>query len=190
MSTTHFELEESSNKLQFYQEDLHLLTSEMSESSSGEERLDEAAKDKLRKKMETVELISSRREERLNIQANLENLDLETKEIKRQHKGMASILQDEEVQLNRLDVELDNKLAHLREEYLLSFEGAKEEFPLTIPIEEARKKVKLIKLALEELGNVNFGAIEEYERVSERYEFLHEQKTDLQRSKRYLIPNH
>ena len=65
LSTTHVELEESSNKLQFYQEDLHLLTSEMSESSSGEERLDEAAKDKLRKKMETVELISSRREERL-----------------------------------------------------------------------------------------------------------------------------
>ena len=65
---------------------------------------------------------------------------------------MSAILQDEEVQLNRLDVELDNKLAHLREEYLLSFEGAKEEFPLTIPIDEARKKVKLIRLALEELG--------------------------------------
>ncbi len=32
--------------------------------------------------------------------------------------------------------------------------------------------MKLIKLAIEELGNVNFGAIEEYERVSERYEFL------------------
>ena len=37
----------------------------MTNSSSGEERLDEAAKDKLRKKMDTVELISSRREERL-----------------------------------------------------------------------------------------------------------------------------
>ena len=187
LSTTHSELEESSNKLQFYQEDLLLLTSDMSESSSGEERLDEAAKDKLRKKMDTVELISSSREERLNLQANLENLDLETKEIKRQHKGMASILQDEEVQLNRLDVELDNKLAHLREEYLLSFEGAKEEFPLTIPVEEARKKVKLIKLALEELGTVNFGAIEEYERVSERFEFLHEQKTDLNDAKDTLF---
>ena len=89
--------------------------------------------------------------------------------------------------LNRLDVELDNKLAHLREEYLLSFEGAKEEFPLTIPIDEARKKVKLIKLALEELGTVNLGAIEEYERVSERYEFLLEQKTDLKDAKDTLF---
>ena len=187
LSTIHFELEESSNKLQYYQEDLHLLTSEMTESSSGEEKLEEAAKDQLRKKMETIELISSKREERITLQAFLENLDLETKELKRQHKGMTSILQDEEVQLNRLDVELDNKLTHLREEYLLSFEGAKEEFPLTIPIDEARKKVKLIKLALEELGNVNLGAIDEYERVSERYEFLLEQKTDLNDAKDTLF---
>ena len=55
-------------------------------------------------------------------------------------------LKDEEVKLNRLDVELDNKLDNLREEYFLSFEGAKEEFHLTVPIDEARKKVKLIKL--------------------------------------------
>ena len=187
LSTTHFELEENSNRLQFYQEDLQLLSSEMSESSSGEVKLAEAAKDKLRKKMETLDLISSGREDRSNIQASLENLDLETKELKRQHKGMSAILQDEEVQLNRLDVELDNKLAHLREEYLLSFEGAKEEFPLTIPIDDARKKVKLIRLALEELGTVNFGAIEEYERVSERYEFLLEQKTDLNEAKDTLF---
>ena len=187
LSSTHFELEESSNKLQFYQEDLDLLTSEMSESSSGEERLEEAAKDQLRKKMETVELISRRKEERHTLQSFLENLDLETKELRRQHKGMTSILQDEAVQLNRLDVELDNKLTHLREEYLLSFEGAKAEFPLTIPIDEARKKVKLIKLALEELGTVNLGAIDEYERVSERYEFLLEQKTDLNDAKDTLF---
>jgi chromosome segregation protein len=96
---------------------------------------------------------------------------------------MVEVLKDEEVKINRLDVELETKLAHLREEYLLSFEGAKEQYPLALPVEEARKKVKLIKLAIEELGSVNIGAIEEYERVSERYEFLNEQKNDLQEAK-------
>ena len=52
-----------------------------------------------------------------------------------------------------------------------------------MPFEEARKKVKLIKLAIEELGTVNLGAIEEYERVSERYEFLNTQETDLEEAK-------
>ncbi|MCQ6274064.1 chromosome segregation protein SMC [Bacillus sp. V3B] len=181
------ELEENEKKFRYYQEDLQLLASEMSESSSGESKLEEAAREKLRDKSETLSLIASRREERLNMQTTHEDLELETKELKRQHRGLTGIMKDEEVQLNRLDVDLDNRLAHLREEYLLSFEGAREEFPLTMPIDEARKKVKLIKLALEELGTVNLGAIEEYERVSERYVFLIEQKTDLQNAKDTLF---
>jgi len=187
LSSVSFELEDSEKRLAFYQEDLQLLDSEMTESSSGESKLEEAAVEKLRDKTETVKLIAERREERLSMQSALDDLDLEIKELKRQHRGLTVYLRDEEVQLNRLDVELENKLAQLREEYLLSFEGAKEAYPLILPIDEARTKVKLIKLALEELGTVNLGAIEEYERVSERYEFLMEQRDDLLEAKNTLF---
>ncbi|WP_413301344.1 chromosome segregation protein SMC [Bacillus sp. 1P10SD] len=177
------DLRESEKKLALYTEDLSLLSSEMTNSSSGEEQLEAAAKLKQQDKENTLQLITTRRQERLSLVDVLEDMELEAKELKRLHKGMIVVLKDEEVKINRLDVELENRLTHLREEYLLSFEGAKEQYPLTIPIEEARKKVKLIKLAIEELGNVNIGAIEEYERVSERYEFLNEQKSDLQEAK-------
>ncbi|MDQ0972723.1 chromosome segregation protein [Neobacillus niacini] len=177
------ELNESQERFTLYKEDLMLLTSEMEGSTSGEVQLEAAAKRKQQDKEETISLISSRRQERLQMQAALEDAEIEAKEIKRLHKGMVEVLKDEEVKINRLDVELETKLAHLREEYLLSFEGAKEQYPLALPVEEARKKVKLIKLAIEELGSVNIGAIEEYERVSERYEFLNEQKNDLQEAK-------
>ena len=119
----------------------------MSESSSGEMQLEKAAQEKAQAKKDTIALIATKREERLNLQGKYDDLDLELKELKRQNKGLTGILQDEEVRLNRLDVELDNKLAHLSEEYLLSFEAAKEEYPLTLPIDEAKKKVKLIKLS-------------------------------------------
>ncbi|MGN7174889.1 chromosome segregation protein SMC [Paenibacillus sp. FSL R5-0490] len=181
------ELAVTQDKLKTIKEDLELLSSEMTNSSSGEQHLEEAAQRKLREKNETLELIASRRNERLKLQASLEDLELEAKELKRQHKGLIEVLKDEEVKQNRLDVELENRLNHLREEYLLSFEAAKEEYPLQIEIEEARKRVKLIKLAIEELGAVNLGAIEEYERVSERFEFLLEQKTDLQEAKDTLF---
>jgi chromosome segregation protein len=181
------DLDESERKLAYYNEDLQLLSSEMTNSSSGEEQLEVAVKRKQQDKDETIQLISSRRQERLELGQTLEDMEVDAKEIKRVHKGMVEVLKDEEVKINRLDVELENRLAHLREEYLLSFEAAKEQYPLTLPIEEAKKKVKLIKLAIEELGNVNLGAIEEYERVSERYEFLSEQKTDLQEAKDTLF---
>lgn len=177
------ELNESQDRLTLYKEDLMLLSSEMEGSSSGEVQLEVAAKRKQQDKEETISLISSRRQERLQMHSTLEDAEIEAKELKRLHRGMVEVLKDEEVKINRLDVELENKLAHLREEYLLSFDGAKEQYPLTLPVEEARKKVKLIKLAIEELGSVNIGAIEEYDRVSERYEFLNEQKNDLQEAK-------
>lgn len=181
------ELRESEQKLSVLTEDLELLSTEMSSSTSGEEQLEAAAKRKQQDKEATLQLITARRQERLELQDTLENLEIETREVKRLHKGMTVVLKDEEVKLNRLDVELENRLARLREEYLLSYDGAKEQYPLTIPVEEARKKVKLIKLAIDELGNVNLGAIEEYERVSERYEFLIVQKTDLQEAKDTLF---
>ncbi|HYK73287.1 MAG TPA: chromosome segregation protein SMC [Pseudoneobacillus sp.] len=181
------QLSENVEKHTTIKEDLSILNSEMNNSHSGEEQLELAAKKKLQDKNETLKLITSRREERLHLNNQLDDAELEIKELKRRYKGLVEALKDEEVKLNRLDVELENKLAHLREEYLLSFDGAKEMYPLVIPIEEARKKVKLIRLAIEELGTVNLGAIEEYERVSERYEFLLEQKTDLQEAKDTLF---
>ncbi|MEH7748494.1 chromosome segregation protein SMC, partial [Neobacillus drentensis] len=180
------DLDESEQRLSLYSEDLNLLTSEMTNSSSGEEQLETAASRKQQDKDAALQLISARREERLTLKTTLEDLELEVKELKRLQRGLIVVLKDEEVKINRLDVDLENRFARLREEYLLSFEGAKEQYPLTIPLEEARKKVKLIKLAIEELGNVNIGAIDEYDRVSERYEFLNEQKTDLQEAKETL----
>lgn len=181
------ELTESEESYETIKEDLELLSSEMSDSTSGEKSLEDAVVVKIRDKNETTKLIASRREERLSLHSQVEDLEMEVKELKRQQRGLISVLKDEEIKLNRIDVELENRLAHLREEYLLSYEAAKEDFPLTLPVEEARKKVKLMKLEIEELGTVNLGAIEEYERVSERYEFLQEQRNDLGEAKDTLF---
>ncbi|MGM0827150.1 MAG: chromosome segregation protein SMC [Bacillota bacterium] len=173
------------------QDDLEWLHTQMKDNFSGEEQLGKKAEECSVQKSETSNLISIRREERLNLQHAVEDEELELKELKRQHKGLVGALRDEEVKINRLDVELENRLDHLRDEYMLSFEAAKSDYPLTIEVEEARKKVKLVKLALEELGTVNLGAIDEYERVKERYEFLVEQKNDLTEAKDtlYLVIN-
>lgn len=177
------EIEQNETRLAEYETSLQSILQQMSVSASGEDELEAAAEKKLQDKEATVKLISERREERVHLQQTLADIEQETKELQRQHKGLIQVIRDEEVKQNRLDVELDNKLNHLREEYLLTFEGAKQQYPLTIPVEEARKKVKLTKLAIDELGIVNLGAIDEYERVSERYEFLLAQKNDLEVAK-------
>lgn len=179
--------DETKKQLQQNEQDLQLLIDEMESQDSGESKLQKEAEQKLADKNQTIDLIAHRRKERLELQQTLEDLELETKELKRQHKGFSEIVADENIQLNRLDVELDNRLNVLRDEYLITYEGAKEKYPLTVPYEEAKRKVKLIKLAIEELGTVNLGAIDEYKRVSERYEFLTKQKEDLESAKNTLF---
>ncbi|KQL54661.1 chromosome segregation protein SMC [Heyndrickxia shackletonii] len=181
------EYEETLKKHTQFTDELNWIENEMSNNHSGEEEISVAAEKKRMDKLETTNLISMRREERVQLQTKLEDMELNLKELNRQHKGIVEVLKDEEVKINRLDVDLENRLARLREEYLLSFEAAKQDFPLDISLEDARKKVKLIKLAIEELGTVNIGAIEEYDRVSERYEFLKEQQTDLLDAKETLF---
>lgn len=181
------ELLSNKEKLMEVKDDLALLNSEMTSSSSGEVQLEQAAKEKMQDKNETIKLIGERRQQRLNVHEKVHQEEEELKDIKRQYKLLTTILKEEEVQLNRLDVELDNRLDTLREEYMLTYEAAKETYPLTLEIEEARRKVKLIRLAIEELGTVNIGSIEEYERVFERYTFLNEQKDDLMEAKGTLF---
>ena len=51
----------------------------------------------------------------------------------------------------------------------------------------ARSKVSEYKKIIDDLGIVNLGAIEEYERVKTRYEFLNNQKNDLFKAENTLL---
>ncbi len=181
------DLSKETSRLAENKDDLGLLTNEMTDSSSGEESLEDMAQQKLLDKNGAIEGITIKKQEKNELLTEVETLELSLKEENRLYRGIVEVIKDEEVKLTRLDVELENRLDHLREEYTLSFEGAKEQYPLMMPAEEAQKRVKLIKLAIEELGTVNLGAIDEYARVAERYEFLLSQKEDLQQAKDTLF---
>ncbi|MGG4266343.1 chromosome segregation protein SMC [Peribacillus simplex] len=181
------DLSKEKSRLDENKDDLGLLTNEMTDSSSGEDSLEDMAQQKLLDKNGAIEGISIKKQEKNELLTQVETLERTLKEENRLYRGIVEVIKDEEVKLTRLDVELENRLDHLREEYTLSFEGAKEQYPLMMPAEEAQKKVKLIKLAIEELGTVNLGAIDEYARVAERYEFLLSQKEDLQQAKDTLF---
>jgi len=92
-----------------------------------------------------------------------------------------------EIKINRIDVKLDNLLLNLNEEYNLTFEYAKENYDLEIETEEARNVVISLKNKIKAIGDVNVGAIEEYKRVSERYEFLDSQRNDLRNAEDTLL---
>ncbi len=93
---------------------------------------------------------------------------------------------DIEIKMNRTDVKLENYLLRLSEEYSLTYEKAFEDYHLTIDLVDAKSKVKTLKSRINALGHVNINAIEEYEVVRERFDFLTEQKSDILSAKEEL----
>ena len=86
---------------------------------------------------------------------------------------------DLEIKQAKFETQLDSYKDKLWEEFEISYLQAidfkKKEFNLAAAVKESRE----IKNRMKELGEVNVGAIKEYESVSERYEFLSEQRNDI-----------
>ncbi|NYN49737.1 hypothetical protein GPV65_24425, partial [Salmonella enterica subsp. enterica serovar Typhimurium] len=81
--------------------------------------------------------------------------------------------------IGRLEVDISNRIDRLQEAYLLTPEQAAEKILPEVDTEQARSKVRLLKRSIDELGIVNIGAIEEFDRIQERFDFLTGQQADL-----------
>ena len=86
-----------------------------------------------------------------------------------------------------MDVKLDNLLNTLSETYSMTYEKAKENYKLDMEYSAAKSAVSSLKKELKEIGVVNLAAPEEYARVSERYEFLINQVSDLNDAENTLL---
>lgn len=86
---------------------------------------------------------------------------------------------DLEIKQAKYETQLDGYKDKLWEEfeisYLQAIEFKKKDFNLAAAVKESKE----IKNRIKELGEVNVGAIKEYESVSERYVFLTEQRNDI-----------
>ncbi|WP_166238042.1 chromosome segregation protein SMC [Paenibacillus turpanensis] len=132
------------------------------------------------------EQLDFQRATRAELVRKLEEAESETKEQRIKLKQVEDQLRQTEVRAGRLDVELDNLLKKLSEEYELSYELAKERYPVPEDVPSAQAEVRDIRRQISSLGDVNLGAIEEFLRVSERYDFLNTQKNDLIEAKTAL----
>ncbi|MCD7742269.1 MAG: chromosome segregation protein SMC [Ruminococcus sp.] len=79
--------------------------------------------------------------------------------------------------------EFDKLTGQLWDEYGLTRTEAGESYPEPEDAKESRMRLNELRAQIKSLGNVNLGAIEEYEEVSQRYEFMSSQLEDVNKSK-------
>ena len=120
----------------------------------------------------------------------IEELDFKEETLKKynsKNKENTDRLNNLNIKEAKLSVIIDNLLNRLSEEYNLTYERARNNYELNLNINEAKTLIGEIKRTLKNLGEVNLSSIEEYERVSKRYEFLSTQKEDLVTSEQNLL---
>lgn len=92
-----------------------------------------------------------------------------------------------EVKKGRMETGLDEIKNKLWEQYELTYDNAQKWRMEIESTPAAQRKVNEIKTAMKDLGDVNVNSIEEYAKVSERYEFLKKQYDDIESAKKKLI---
>ncbi|MCI8497906.1 MAG: AAA family ATPase [Bacilli bacterium] len=126
-----------------------------------------------------LEKLKSRKSE---LNTELSEIELQNRKTNSEYNKKVNDLKDIEIKLGKQDIKLDNLLLRLTDEYNITYERAKMTYEIKEDIESDRSKVQTLRKSIRELGEVNLGAISEFERINTRYEFLDKQKTDLKES--------
>ena len=98
--------------------------------------------------------------------------------------GEVARLEERKESLQR---ELETARNKLYDEYQLSLREAEEVGTVPEDIPKAQRTLQEIKGKIRALGSVNVGAVEEYKEVSERYEYMSGQISDIEESKAELV---
>ncbi|WP_100010988.1 chromosome segregation protein SMC [Lentibacillus sediminis] len=160
---------------------------EMHHSEETEEEMEETIARKKQEKAAFTAEIQEKRAERSTRTRDSEDQERELKEENKKHQQFIQNIQQREVQVNRLDVDLENRLSHLQTEYTITYEKASQLYDKAEDPEAAKSAVNELKQKIDRLGTVNLGAIEEFDRITERHDFLIEQKNDLVDAKETLF---
>lgn len=144
--------------------------------------------EQLAEKKEALQLsIEKAKHARHDLQNKVDQIDSSLAEENKLQQQLLGEQTSIEVEKNRAEIKLDNSLQYLQEEYSMTFERAMLDYSLITEKEQAKAEVKRLKREIERLGPVNINAIEQYEQVSERHEFLVSQRDDLLDAKDQLF---
>ncbi|MGI6191326.1 MAG: chromosome segregation protein SMC [Eubacterium sp.] len=142
---------------------------------------DDAVLIRLQQEKQTAEeLISQSRDERKELSRQKDSLE----EQKNQLRKESAAYRDEKYQLEIKAAKNETQLEHLKDrlfnDFELSYAQALDMKWDGFVLSGAVKMSNELKDDIRKLGEVNVGAIDEYEKVSERYKFLSDQQSDVQ----------
>ena len=123
--------------------------------------------------------IEKLKNERIKINEKVNQIEKEQTDKYRIIEDLKSQIIKLEVKKNKFDEEINNQINKLWDEYELT-PNATSDFEKPTNIQLTQKRVNNLHEEIRNLGSVNMDSIEEYKNVKDRYDFMSEQKLDLE----------
>ena len=161
------------------QEEIKNLGEEKNRILFGSDGVEETVRAKTAEKDELEEYITKVSQERTELSKNLEEMTAEQVSAFEKLNSYQDQKYREEIKLAKNETQLDTFKEKLWEDFEISYLQAIEFKKADFAMSSAQKESREIRNRLKELGDVNVGAIEEYAQVSERYQFLTAQRSDI-----------
>ncbi len=130
--------------------------------------------------------IKTKRSERINLANEIERREAQIRQVRNQFKHVIDNLNEIKIDIVRAETKMETDLARLASEYQMTYERAKENYENS-DLAQSKSEVADLRNQIERLGNINMAAPEEYDQVSERYEFIQHQFDDLHASRKSLM---
>jgi chromosome segregation protein len=131
--------------------------------------------------------LTQTQEERQDYKNRFDTLNMRIKDLNKEINKNQTSYYTSENNYNLLESEMNNMCQNLSEFYSLTYERAKaQHYSREFYPDDYLENRSELKAKLDELGEVNLGAIEEYERISQRHSFLTTQRDDLNKAKESL----
>ena len=138
-------------------------------------------------KNEQEKLLDKYNNDKNELNISLNDLETAIKKSNQEYISLKNEISSLEIDITKLNMNLDNLLNRLNEDYNLGYERARSEYTLEIEENIAREKVSNLRRKIKSLGDVNLGSIDEYDRIYKRVTFLTKQKEDLEKSQSDLL---
>ena len=126
-------------------------------------------------------------EKRAREMAKSAEIDAQLRDTSGKRNQLAQDTHDADVREARLEVQIQQATERLLDEYEVSYEQALA-WPEDIEIERGTaSEVARLRREIKDMGPVNTGAVQEYERIKERWDFLTEQRADLESARDQIM---
>ena len=141
----------------------------------------------LNKKNEINNHLNNLKNKLISMNNELEEYEYTSKKENSLYNQKNQELKDLEIDVNRSDVKLDTLLNQLSENYNMTYEYAASHYKLDMEVSLVKNKISTLRHQMKLLEPINATAPEEYDKVSERYEFLIGQQEDLKNAENTLL---